>query len=290
MPKTSPRDYPFGLLMTGRIYKSSSGTKERFTGKEWDKERSAYHLGARPLMAPFGRFPSPDRYADNYPSLSPYQYAANNPVNFIDVNGDSIWIVYQDEEGNEQRLLYTQGMSIEGYSGVLLKIISILNVINTDKAGKSILSNLTGSINNYLIQQSSLGEEAGAIYNPSTRTITIDPSKSDHLSSETGKFFYQLFYTVHELYHAFEHETIGDAYADMGITTKSEGEAFDLMYSMYTRFRNVQDLGMSFRNDPIFQSWRTWKNAQIVPYYRNYMSIIYRKYKKLRWNIQYVGP
>ena len=38
MPKTSPRDYPFGLLMPGRIYQSSSETKEKFTGKERDSE------------------------------------------------------------------------------------------------------------------------------------------------------------------------------------------------------------------------------------------------------------
>ena len=90
MPKASFRDFPFGLLMPGRDYQSGSETKEKFTGKEWDEERSAYHLGARPLMAPFVRFPSPDRYAELSPSSSPYQYALNNPVLFIDVNGDTV--------------------------------------------------------------------------------------------------------------------------------------------------------------------------------------------------------
>ena len=90
MPKASLRDFPFGLLMPGRDYQSGSGTKERFTGKEWDEERSADHLGARALMAPFGRFPSPDRYADNYPSWSPYQYVFNNPIRFTDLTGHTV--------------------------------------------------------------------------------------------------------------------------------------------------------------------------------------------------------
>lgn len=33
-----------------------------------------------------------DRFSEKYYSMSPYQYAANNPVNIIDINGDSLFI------------------------------------------------------------------------------------------------------------------------------------------------------------------------------------------------------
>ena len=50
------------------------------------------YAGARYYMPALGRFTSTDRFKEKYPSLSPYQYAANNPTNIIDINGDSLYV------------------------------------------------------------------------------------------------------------------------------------------------------------------------------------------------------
>jgi len=47
-------------------------------------------FGALYYDADVGRFLTIDRVADKYPFLTPYQYSANNPALFVDVNGDSI--------------------------------------------------------------------------------------------------------------------------------------------------------------------------------------------------------
>ena len=49
-----------------------------------------YDYGARYYNPNLGRFLTIDRYAEKYYMLTPYQYAANNPIKYINVNGDSI--------------------------------------------------------------------------------------------------------------------------------------------------------------------------------------------------------
>jgi uncharacterized protein RhaS with RHS repeats len=44
-----------------------------------------------------GRFLSVDRFADKYPSHTPYHYTLNNPVRFIDINGDSTFVTTNDD-------------------------------------------------------------------------------------------------------------------------------------------------------------------------------------------------
>lgn len=88
--------YPFGLLMPKRS-STTGNTTEKFSGKELDENTNQYYFGARYLDPALGRFFVPDRYADKYPSMTPYQYAANNPINFIDVNGDSVWVTIDQE-------------------------------------------------------------------------------------------------------------------------------------------------------------------------------------------------
>lgn len=86
--------YPFGLEMPGRSSSSSNAnTDYKFTGYEQEEEEgiNLYHAGARGYDPALGRLLQVDRFYHMYPHMSVYQYAANNPVNFIDINGDSVY-------------------------------------------------------------------------------------------------------------------------------------------------------------------------------------------------------
>ena len=96
--------YPFGLLMPQRN-SAGANTLEKFTGKERDTEAGVNldYFWARYYDGAIGKWLGIDPLVDQYPSLSPYNYAANNPLFFVDPNGKEIWIHYQ---GEEQRLRY----------------------------------------------------------------------------------------------------------------------------------------------------------------------------------------
>ena len=85
--------YAFGGLMSTSSRQSVQPYK--YNGKELDRKGGLdwYDYGARMYDAALGRFMKTDRFSEKYVSLSPYQYGANNPVNNIDVNGDSITVL-----------------------------------------------------------------------------------------------------------------------------------------------------------------------------------------------------
>jgi RHS repeat-associated protein len=95
--------YPFGLTMAGISDKALKGNyaenKYKYNGKELQNKEFAdgtgleeYDYGARFYDQQIGRFNVQDRFAERYQTFSTYQYAANNPMKYVDVNGDSLWI------------------------------------------------------------------------------------------------------------------------------------------------------------------------------------------------------
>jgi len=76
--------------MPGRIFESQAEEAKRyqFTGHEFDQETQYGYHGARYYNRELGRYLSLDPLQTKYPGLSPYSYAANNPILFIDVNGE----------------------------------------------------------------------------------------------------------------------------------------------------------------------------------------------------------
>ncbi|QTY26799.1 RHS repeat-associated core domain-containing protein [Flavobacterium sp. CS20] len=65
----------------------------KFTGKELDEETGLYYFEARYYQPSWSVWLSVDPLAEKYPSISPYAYVANNPINAIDPDGrEIIWL------------------------------------------------------------------------------------------------------------------------------------------------------------------------------------------------------
>jgi RHS repeat-associated protein len=82
--------YPFGMLMPQRQY-GSSWYRYGFNGKEMDNEVSGtgniYDYGFRIYNPRLGRFLSVDPLTKSYPWYTPYQFAGNKPITYIDLDG-----------------------------------------------------------------------------------------------------------------------------------------------------------------------------------------------------------
>ncbi len=59
-----------------------------FTSKELDRETGMYYFGARYQDPKLGIMMSVDQMAEKYPNWSSYNYAFNNPVKFVDPDGN----------------------------------------------------------------------------------------------------------------------------------------------------------------------------------------------------------
>ncbi len=91
---TSAQDYyPFGSIMPGRKFHPAEGMyRYGFNGKEQDgevnnSEGTQYDYGFRIYNPRIGKFLSIDPLTSSFPMLSSYQFAANIPTRFIDLDG-----------------------------------------------------------------------------------------------------------------------------------------------------------------------------------------------------------
>jgi len=95
--------YPFGLAMKAispRALSIDPVNKHKFNDKELQSEEFSdgtsldeYDFGARYYDPQIGRWNSPDPMAEKFPNASPYSYASNNPVLFVDKDGKFIHLI-----------------------------------------------------------------------------------------------------------------------------------------------------------------------------------------------------
>ena len=84
------------FLPTGEVFKDEQNSSYYhsdflFSGKELDAETGNYYYGARYYAPRIGIWLSPDPMQLKYPHVSSYAYCMGNPVNRIDLHGDSIF-------------------------------------------------------------------------------------------------------------------------------------------------------------------------------------------------------
>lgn len=155
--------YPYGLRQKGNDlpdYSAINKYKYAYGGKELNDELGLdlYDFGARNYDPAVGRFFNIDNYAEKFSDVTPYQYAANNPVYFIDVNGDYIYIMdkgtrykfdsgklfAKDDEGNWAEHTPEAGSFLEQ---VYMELKSMYE-FSTDGAGNSFGESFLNRFNN----------------------------------------------------------------------------------------------------------------------------------------------
>ena len=130
--------YPFGLSFNSYQRQGEKANDFLYNGKERQDELDLGWMdyGARMYDGAVGRFFTQDRFAEKYLDFTPYQYGANNPIKYIDVNGDSIIV---------NGVRYVVGQKYEGKDKYVAAVFMALNYLVENKADtKDIISELAG--------------------------------------------------------------------------------------------------------------------------------------------------
>ncbi|MCG8386032.1 MAG: hypothetical protein MJA30_10850, partial [Cytophagales bacterium] len=112
----------------GRTELEVSLKRYRYVGKERDEETGLFYYGARYYSAWLGRFLNVDPLKDDYPQLTPFNYAGNKPITHIDIGGlQSTGDKKRNEDSFVERKFST-GASLVDESGTKLNAVSTTGV------------------------------------------------------------------------------------------------------------------------------------------------------------------
>lgn len=77
---------------------------------------NVYDYGNRNYDPAIGRFFNIDRFAEKYNDRTPYNYAANNPILYIDVQGDSIFVANKNDQAKVLKMINSKAVGSFAFS------------------------------------------------------------------------------------------------------------------------------------------------------------------------------
>ncbi|MBN2520152.1 MAG: hypothetical protein JXB17_06590 [Bacteroidales bacterium] len=152
------------------------------------------------------RFLTIDPLAEKYVQLNPYGYCANNPILFIDPNGEEIWIYYGEDNANRVRYENGNLYDVDGNqvtvndigNDYVSSVVGSLGELGGTKTGEWLVGELQNTDLKYNI---SYGEENTA--NPNFNDIKTE----DGVTSSGGNITYNgdgFISLGHEMAHGFD--------------------------------------------------------------------------------------
>ena len=159
----------------------------KFTGKERDAETGYDFFGARFFWSALGHWLSVDPLADKYPWISPYAYAAWNPIKYVNPDGKKIVV------GS----WWGRALAKLGFNNFESKTMSHLQELkNMDAKLDKMITKIEESTTEYHINNL---DGNGFSYNDSKKEILYNP---DSKETKNGRMRPAQVGLAHELGHA----------------------------------------------------------------------------------------
>lgn len=212
--------YPFGLLFGES--EDPETQKYKYNGKEFDRYHGLdmYDYGARFYDPGICRFTTMDPMCEKYYHLSPYIYCGNNPMNAIDMKGDTIIYIHDNTQyyymmkGDASGFYDKQGNMLKNQNAYELS--SALQEIQSGEMGYKLVNFLSNSTRNI-----SIGIEKEALFIDKESKIEWNPSdfnaagRDEYGHHDTPPFIA----LAHELFHAKDYIMHGNK--GMGVWYKN---------------------------------------------------------------------
>src|SRR5690606_29100949 len=159
--------YPFGLEHKGynNVVNGVENKYKTYQGKEIEEDLGLNTLafGWRDYDPAIARFNKIDRFAEKYEDLTPYHFTANNPLTYLEINGDSLDVANDRSSKRDIRNLVRgrnrRYLSIDDNGNVSLdfsklrKNETVASILAGDE-GLSLVSDLVNSNKEFLYESS----------------------------------------------------------------------------------------------------------------------------------------